>query len=35
MKLTKHVIVHGRVQGVNYRESMRLRAPPERKAQRA
>lgn len=26
MKVTKHVIVHGRVQGVNYRESMRLQA---------
>ena len=26
MKITKHVIVHGRVQGVNYRESMRMEA---------
>jgi acylphosphatase len=24
MKITKHVIVRGRVQGVNYRESMRM-----------
>ena len=26
MKITKHVIVHGRVQGVNFRESMRMEA---------
>jgi acylphosphatase len=26
MKITKHLIVHGRVQGVNYRESMRMEA---------
>ena len=26
MKVTKHVVVHGRVQGVNYRESMRIEA---------
>jgi acylphosphatase len=26
VKITKHVIVHGRVQGVNFRESMRLQA---------
>ena len=26
MKITKHLIAHGRVQGVNYRESMRIRA---------
>jgi acylphosphatase len=26
MKITKHLIVHGRVQGVNYRESMRAEA---------
>ncbi len=26
MKTTKHVIVHGRVQGVNYRESLRMQA---------
>ena len=26
MKVTKHLIVHGRVQGVNFRESMRIEA---------
>ncbi len=26
MKVTKHVIAYGRVQGVNYRESMRVQA---------
>ena len=26
MKITKHVIIHGRVQGVNYREAMRIEA---------
>lgn len=26
MKITKHVIVHGRVQGVGFRESMRMEA---------
>ncbi len=26
MKITKHLVVHGRVQGVNFRESMRMEA---------
>jgi acylphosphatase len=26
VKITRHVIVHGRVQGVNYRESLRMQA---------
>jgi acylphosphatase len=26
VKITKHLIVHGRVQGVNFRESMRMEA---------
>jgi acylphosphatase len=26
MKITKHLIVHGRVQGVNFREAMRMEA---------
>jgi acylphosphatase len=26
VKVTKHLIVHGRVQGVNFRESMRMQA---------
>jgi acylphosphatase len=26
MKITKHLLIHGRVQGVNYRESLRMQA---------
>ena len=26
MKVTKHLIAHGRVQGVNYRETLRMQA---------